>query len=266
MSRRFLLLVSLSSLITISQARESICDANRIVQAALQHIDSITDYRVQAHITFAGRQALSEIDGKPPRYLRIEMRLIKPASTVQWTHIYDGEFQWIENRGPGILEIMRIDLSKVTKPSRPFDTGYWLMGSGLLAGEDYPSTLRILLTIYSLTATCANQHLLLVGTVQMNKLRKYMVSRTHSLGGEANADKFAEQFPYIVIELRPDTYFIDSYRLGPTSSNQTFIVDFRELSINQGMKEELLTYRPEKYEQVIDITDDLLMLQMEGSE
>jgi hypothetical protein len=149
---------------------------------------------------------------------------------------------------------LKIALAGLTTAERPFDTSYYLMGTGLLNGEGFPETIADLLSIYDVTASCADDSVALSGPIDVQAFAEYAGKR-RSRGQQASIGRFVKEFGHLRIDLQPDSYVISGYAMGPSEGEPSFMVDFKEIRTNQGVAAEVFEYRPPAGVEPEDITE-----------
>lgn len=206
------------------------CDTNGIIQTMEKRLDKITDYRVTIKsVINTQKPSEMELASKRPNLLKATMQV---ADTDKLVIVYDKKNQWIEEGNM----VYKIDLSKSTKrtPERPFDTDYSLAG-GLLSGEDYVGTVKALLSIYDLKATCKANNIVLKGKIDIPKFTEYTKTRNIDIPIDDFIKAFANTLTTATIVVDKKSYLISGYILeGTDRFKATFSnYDFSPLTNDQ---------------------------------
>ena len=96
------------------------------------------------------------IRGETGRRLRIDMKLSPPpdvpAPTTHFVVVFDGTWQWVQTTREEATSVLKVRIREVSPdPStQPFNTGFFVTGSGLVAGEDLPGTVVSLVKMYDM--------------------------------------------------------------------------------------------------------------------
>ena len=145
-------------------------------------------------------KARSTVYGKSPDKLRIDYVVSQGGQKMTQKVVFDGEYQWIESSGPGYLEVQRLSLSKLTEPGRPFDT---FNGTGLLSAEDYPGTVRTLISVYDVEMSCLDeQRAVATGYINRKKFRAYLKESRYYRQRQSAIDRFVKSYAHIQRYLR----------------------------------------------------------------
>jgi len=230
------------------------CETAKVHDEVRRWLTQIRDYEVRARISLEGQDVGSRITGKLPDRLRMRLEMVLPAGRLIQTVVFDGEYQWVESKHPSSTQVFKIALAGLTTPERPFDTAYYLMGTGLLNGEGFPETIADLLSVYDLKASCVDDFVALSGPIDVHAFAEYAIKR-RSGGQKASVERFAKEFGHLRIELEPDGYVVSRYAMGPSEGELLFTVDFQEIRTNQGVAAEAFEYRPPAGVEPEDITE-----------
>lgn len=255
-SGRLIVALFLCHVAVATEVWGGVCDAASLEASIRKQLDDIRSYKLVAQISANKFKAVSDIQGRLPSRLRIEMKMTEPAGRDRWIHIYDGKHQWAEHHTEGGLMVYRIRLKLVASPERPFDSGYFLMGSGLLTGEDYPSTLRTLLTIYQMTGQCTPTGAMLHGVLDHEKLHHYINSKKHVQDPVRMAKRFAMEFPLATLRLKADPLIVKGYELG-SQDRTNLSVTFDKVLLNAVIPPSRFDYTERSEVEVMDITDQI---------
>ena len=153
------------------------CNSDKIIANLQNTVSNIKTYNVTIITQFKGIKSKSFVSGVTPNKLYLKQDLYTPQGNATTTSVFDGKYQWVDITTPKSRHIYKINLSKTTKPNRPFDTSYNIYGTGLLSGEDYPGTLKNLVNLYKLKAHCSKDTTLLSGHIDKDKFKAYASSR-----------------------------------------------------------------------------------------
>ena len=174
----FLLIVTASALKAEAAPPASACAGG--VQAALaERMQNIQTYSLKTEVNTPHGIATSYIEGRAPNLLKISMAEGTQPYTY-FTTVFDGNFQWLETRVEEEVSVLKVTLQEVTSKERPFDTSLALHGSGLLSGENFPSTITTLLTIYELEEKCIDSIISLSGRIRTDRFLNILL-RTYSI-------------------------------------------------------------------------------------
>ncbi|MCF6255920.1 MAG: hypothetical protein L3K25_06410 [Gammaproteobacteria bacterium] len=235
------------------------CNVEKIKSNILSHLESIRDYQFVTEVLFDGTFANSQVKGKRPNQLYIQLSIQPPSKPLIITTIYDGVYQWVESKSSSMTHVMKIQLAKLTSPQRPFDSSYNVMGTGLLNGEGYPDTISVLLTTYNLQAQCANETISLSGHINIDAFKKYAKTVKFLTSKPGSVERFARLFGFITLNFDSNDYTVRDYSFGADSNTVKFHVKFSSFQINQGLDDTVFRYSPPSGVVVTDITNDLLM-------
>ncbi|MCP4114003.1 MAG: hypothetical protein GY737_01120 [Desulfobacteraceae bacterium] len=235
------------------------CDKAMVMAGIENWINNIKDYRVEALVTLDQQRMHSTITGKVPDRLRI--RLVPGfQKEVEWMTIFDGKHQWVEVKAARNIEVFKVKLPGLVDKQRPFDTTFYMMGSGLMNGEGFPETIRSFIRTYDLSVTCLKDRTLLTGTINANKFKEYASKRKTRLD-ETVVNRFMKQFRFITIEFDPVDFHVTMYQLGsdnkdPQKQNM-YKVKINNLIVNQGLPKTTFKYLVPKDVEPLDITEDI---------
>jgi hypothetical protein len=108
----------------------------------IQKLSEIQDYGLATTVKINDESVSSHIAGKQPNMTRIVQSIHYGSEQLITTVVFDGQYQWVESKISKKIQIIKIRLSEIVSPERPFDTGYYIMGTGKMNGDGYPSTVR----------------------------------------------------------------------------------------------------------------------------
>ena len=223
----------------------------------------IRDYRIKAIVEIEGQRLHSTIVGRVPD--RLSIRLVPESKEkLVWTTIFDGNYQWVELRSDSNVDVFKIQLKPLIDKQRPFDTSYYIMGSGLMNGEDFPTSIRSLLSTYDLSVSCSQSVITLAGPVNKEKFKSYAKSRRTPQSDKV-IERFFKQFGYLVLALDARSHQVTGYRLGVkegatneiSDKTSQFKVEFTEIRINQGGDPGKFEYVPPAGIVPTDITEQI---------
>lgn len=240
---RIFIILSLTTSFTYVNAQ--VCKTQDIINKIEQRLDNITDYQVTIKSIVNNQQpAEMTIASKRPDLLKAT---IKISDNDTLTIVYDKKYQWIEETNM----VYKVDLSKIKQrtPERPFNTDYSLAG-GLLSGEDYVGTIKTILSIYNLKASCKGREITLKGNIDIDKFTKYTQIRQLDIPQDDFVKQFANTLKTATITVNKDNYLVNSYSLTGTDQFKTFFshYDFTPLTAEQ------LSFKLPKGVTPIDIT------------
>ncbi len=223
-------------------------------------IDKINSYSIDAVVSINGKVVTSKIYGKKPNKLCIIQKIPKGADELVNKVVYDNRYQWVETKiSKKIVQISKIALSKIVDHERPFDTGYYIMGTGLFSGEDYPSTVKALLSIYDLTAKCSNNRIILSGYLNSDSFLKYIMNRKFAGMKKKHGyiERFKKSFKHARLVFEFPNNHLREYSLGSTDKRETIKIVFTKINLNPELLDDKIKYNPPRGMEVIDITESL---------
>lgn len=206
---RIFILLSLTSPFVYSNTQ--VCNTPDVINKIEQRLDKITDYQVTITSTVNNQKpAEMLIASKRPDLLKATIEL---SDNEKLIIVYDKKYQWIEQANT----VYKVDLSKIAQrtPERPFDTDYSLAG-GLLSGEDYVGTIKTILSIYDLKASCRGQEIILKGALNKEKFSQYAKTRKIAVPLEEFVNQFANALKNATVSVNKDSYLVDNYNLAGT--------------------------------------------------
>ncbi len=231
-----------------------------IKKTILIKLNDINDYKLDATVSIDNNVAHAQIIGRPPDRLRITQRLHKGAEELTNIVVFDGQNQWVESKFLNkVLEVSKIRLSEVVDAGRPFDTGYYIQGAGIFGGEDFPSTVKILLAIYDLSATCSSHKTILSGYLIDKKFEEYSRKRKFARFNKEQGfrDQYKKNFKYAYMVFHNTDCLLHEYTLGPSKNSKRIKVTFQHIKLNFGGLEDEFDYQVPKGFEPTDITDEL---------
>lgn len=238
------------------------CDTSKAIEAIHNSLIKINDYQMEALVSFGEKKITSSIQGKRPNLLKISMKIPEEQSSLSLLTIFDGSFQWIAQEFQKTTKVSRIKLDSIVSKDRPFDTSYYLMGSGLVNGEDYLGTINTLLQVYRLTAKCENGTIELAGPLKVSAFKEYMKSKKSSGSIESTVKQFSESFNYAKLIFDDRQLILSAYLLGNKNTKNDeiddFSVEFRKMRFNQELSSSLFVFKAPKDVSVVDITADII--------
>lgn len=234
------------------------CVTEKIVAKIHHAINNIRSYDVKIITKYKNVESTSFVTGVLPNKLYLKQLLNTPKGEVITTTVFDGKYQWVDIISPDSRQIYKINLNKVAKPSRPFDTSFNIYGTGLLSGEGYPGTVSNLLAFYNLKASCSKDGILLSGHINKENFSEYAKLRGNDNPEYIN--KFAKLFGFLIFSVDSDNNMIKNYSMGPMRSKQDFIATFYIKSINEKIDRTLFSFDVPKGLVAVDITNDLLSM------
>lgn len=233
------------------------CDTSAILGKIERYIESIEDYQVQSKIFLDGTHVRSDISGKVPNLMCIKMNIEQGSSSVNVTTIFDGTYQWIETKYPTAIEVLKIKLAGLVSRDRPFDTSYYLMGSGLLNGEDYPTTISTFLSVYDVKAICTQSEIKFAGLLNVDSFTKYALSQKTPGSAERRVEQYSELFKKLQMVFDAKTLELKEYHLGTEDKPKRFTSSFSNHLVNQKLTNENFIYVLREGANPIDITGDV---------
>ena len=234
------------------------CDKSLVLDKVHKYVNDINDYNISGQVSIQDESfvIISNFIGNTNKRLKISQTISQGNITQINTSVYDGRYQWVESHSSGVVNISKIDLAKVADKAKPFDSGYYIMGSGLMNGEDYPGTLKLILSIYDLTVDCVDNNYHLQGVLKRQAYIDYIKTGRWSKNKLASIDKFADQFQFIKILVNSDGEIL-SYNFQ-NGEKSTFSYTIIKSKINGGLLEDAFKISVPENTKVEDITNIVL--------
>lgn len=220
------------------------CNTDDVIQQINKKLSSITDYQVTIKSVVNNQQPAEMIlASKLPDLLKATMEI---SDTDKLTIVYDKNHQWIQEGNT----VYQVTLSKTKRTTEhPFDTDYSLAG-GLLSGEDYVGTIKTLLRIYDLKASCQSNTITLTGNIDIPNFTEYTKGRRISAPIDEFVQQFAKTLTKATITVDKNTSLVTQYSLTGTDK---FKVTFSNYNFAPLTTEQLSFKLPEGIKP-IDIT------------
>lgn len=253
-----LALAILSLSVKAEQEAASACNADAIIQDLHKTLSELTTYKLKTTVKLQGSSAKAEIVGRQPNRLKISMSIDSRSGPRRSKTIFDGEHQWVQQGENSDAQVLKIDLQKTTNAQRPFDTGYYMMGSGLLNGEGFPSTIQKLTSFYNLDAKCNDSEIQLEGPLIPEEFQRFAEKRNSPQSDTRYLERFKKQFSYLQISLNRSDYRVNRYSTGPSSEEDIINVNFPEVELNPTLKSNVFNYTAPEGTEPKDITDLVL--------
>ena len=250
--RGLLVLAAVLSLCSVPKRSEAACTAEAVVDQIRQWARSIETYRVKTRVEFNGKSLSGNIWGDTKQRMRLELTLLGEARPTRWVLVFDGRYQWLETQAGGMHEVARVDLSKVARPRRPFDTRLEVYGSGLVSGDDFPGTIRWLASVYDYRVECKAGVNVLRGAINKERLAEE-IRRREIRWTEDEAQLFPTMFGVTTVDASPSGAVM-GYSSGPPSGSPTISVKFVDLVINQRLESAVFKFNPPPHIRVTDVT------------
>jgi len=254
-----LVVVLLILCITVSYSKKNFadaCETKKIITEIRHSLLAVENFKIVTISSIEDMVVETQLIGKIPDQLRIQLEIPYPTGLTTVLAIFDGTNQWVETKNSSITQVIKINLAELTTPERPFDTSYYIMGTGLLNGESYPETITTLLSVYDLKADCLGTVVVLSGPINIKKFKEYVAKR-RSVGSQHNIEKFVKVFGYLNLEFDLHNLIIQKYSLGSAQGKASFIVQFKDVQTNQGVEDNDFTYSLPSGVVPVDITEDL---------
>ena len=232
-------------------------DLSILKKNILEKIIEIESYQLDTKVEIDGNVVSAKILGQIPNWLRVEQKLQYGSEQLLTKVVFDGKSQWVESKTSNQVQVLKINLPDLVTEERPFDTGYYSMGTGLIHGEDFPSTIKILLSLYDFSADCQPAKIVLEGYLNLKKFEEYVLKRKFQKSNVQFKEKFKKDFDFAKITFGYPNYLIQSYSLGESSANETITVTFTNIRINLINIENEFEYKVPKGIDPVDITDDI---------
>jgi len=256
--KAYVFLVLISPLCSLAQAKSlNDCNALLIKESIINKLAGISHYKIDIAVKFDDLNVESNIVGKTSEKMKIQQTIKAPQYTLNYSTVFDGEFQWVESSRESYVQVVKLEVLSLTEKDRPFDTGYYLMGTGLLNGEDYVSTLANLLSVYDLEAVCASGVITLMGEINREKFTHYALNVKTKKSSAEFINKYINEFGYASIEIDKEKLTVNSYKLGPGSNQLLFEALFSNTDINADVDDGMFLYTPPSGIKVLDITNDV---------
>lgn len=228
------------------------CHADLIVEQLRNSVDGLENYSLRTHSWTEEFSANSEISGD--RYRRLSVKSDFSSGALQWSvqTVFDGRKQWLEERHGDSFQVLMVRLEEVVNERRPFDTGLYVWGTGLLSGEDYPGTVAALLSIYEYSAACDDNVATLSGNVDEDGLAAYASARNVSL---SSYQGFIDNFPHARLTVDVAKSTVIHYMLGKTDAPDSFEVEFYDIEFDAIFDQNTFRYVRPPYIETVDVTD-----------
>ena len=223
----------------------------------LDKVAEIKSYQLLAKVKIGGNEVISNISGTIPNRLKVVQEIQYGSEQLSTTVIFDGKFQWVESTTSNQLQVLKIRSSELATEDRPFDTGYYIMGTGLINGEDFLSTIKLLLSQYDLKADCQPGKVIMTGYLNSKEFDKYILERKFQKANAHFKEKFKRNFGFAKITFSYPNYIIQSYSLGTSNAEETIATTFTDLKINPLNIDDEFEYKVPEGTQPIDITDEI---------
>lgn len=234
------------------------CNADAVIQDIRQKLSEIKSYKLKTQVSVNNKSVKAEITGKQPDRLKITMQGNGRSGTQISKAVFDGSHQWVQNGEKAQAQVLKINLQETTTAERPFDTGYYMMGTGLLNGEDFPSTIDHLISLYQLDAECSNSGVQLTGSLKPERFQSYTKKRNSPQSRTKNVERFKKQFGYLTLSVSSEGHMVHGYSLGPSSTDQLLKVDFHDIAVNPELESGTFDYTPPAGAEAADITTSVL--------
>jgi len=233
------------------------CNINLIKNNLTRKFNNITDYKTDIRVKFEGLTVMSNVIGLKPDKMKIQQVIVTPEYSISYLEVFDGKYQYVESRRDKLIQVVKLHVSKLSKRTRPFDTGYYLMGTGLLNGEDYIGTFVKLLNLYNLESTCNKNTLILSGKINVVKFRNYALNIKTKRSSIEYINKYTNKFGYFSIEVNKVNMDVYNYKLGSSDKNIIFEASFSNANFNQNIDSDVFLYTPPSGVTVADITSEV---------
>jgi outer membrane lipoprotein-sorting protein len=257
----FVIIISLYGELCHAKTDSGNCrDISAAKKTITSRIDEINSYSIDAVVSINGKVVTSKIYGKRPNKLCIIQKIPKGDDELVNKVVYDNRYQWVETKiSKKIVQVSKIELSKIVDHERPFDTGYYIMGTGLFSGEDFPSTVKALLSIYDLTAKCSNNRIILSGYLNSDSFLKYIMNRKFAGMKKKHGyiERFKKSFKHARLVFEFPNNHLREYSLGSTDKTETIKIVFKKICLNPELLDDKINYKPPGGMEVIDITEPL---------
>ena len=258
----FMLLASMLAT-PVFVAADSKTDCKDVNKAdVMKWVDQIKEYELTAKMKMEGAliEFESRIYGRTPDRLRVDLDMGDDKNSINQKTIFDGKYQWSAASSKLGSQITKLQLDKAATKNKPFDTFMYIMGSGLINGEDLPMTIKTLFEVYKVSPKCDKKNKLVFfsGQLDTNKYRKYISESKYAKQRKLGVDKYAENFGHVQISVDPKSHAVKSYAMGKSADNPTYIVEFENIKINSKLFADTFTYKVPAGVEAIDITDDLI--------
>lgn len=203
----------------------------------------------------SGPSIITDIRGRTPDRLAMDMRMEMPDNiTVQFKMVFDGNYQWVESistQGDKIIQprtAFKINLKETTTPEKPFDTFYYLWGSGLVMGYDLPGSIKTMLRLYDFKKSSLGEIDgvdcdVLEGEINMELFKKefyYTYSKDSSLPPE----KLNNDIRYARIYFAKADHFAKKYEMGPEIDKPAISVVLNQVKLNPELPADAFVYKP----------------------
>lgn len=232
-------------------------DLSGLKKNILEKIAEIKSYQLNTKVKIGGDIVSAKIFGQIPNRLKVVQKVQHGSEQLSTTVVFDGKLQWVESKTSSQAQVLKIRSPELAAKDRPFDTGYYIMGTGLINGEDFPSTIKILLSLYDFSADCQPEKVVLAGYLNLKEFDKYVLKRKFQKTNAQFKEKFKRDFGFVKIMFGYPNYLIQSYSLGASSANETITITFTNIRINLLSVDDEFEYIVPEGIHPIDITDEI---------
>jgi len=209
----------------------------------------------------------TSVVGETGKRMRVDMIPAIPmgGGDVGLRIIFDGVWQWIESRSPMGTTVVRLRIDKVSPDAahQPFNTFYFIKGSGLMRGEDFPRTVASLLKMYDpkqLPASDARARpgqIVLVGQLREDRFAEYLRRTRQVMAPDTQAVPMKNESAGLFRFSRESLRLLE-FQIGASQDNPSVLTQISYKSVNGDLPEDTFKYTPPAGAKVKDITDDVL--------
>lgn len=261
--KTFVLLVLLPTVISFAQATSlNNCNAKLVKEDMINKLEGVTHYKTDIIVKFDDFNVKSNVVGKKyadskSAKMKIKQKIKTTEYALNYLTVFDGEFQWVESRRDDFMQVVKLKISSLTQHDRPFDTGYYLMGTGLLNGEDYVGTFINLLNFYDLDAVCTSRTIILSGVINKEKFSHYALNTKTKKSNNEYISKYIKEFGHLSLEIDKKNLTVNSYKIGHSSKGAIFEALFSDTDLKADIDDKVFLYTPPSGVKVLDITAEV---------
>lgn len=236
------------------------CDSQTELSKFRAWVDGIKDYEVSLDIKrdVTRGAKYSKLTGISGERMRVDVTSNSGDYSEVKTAIFDGKRQWSVTKTSLGTEVLSLDVSKLAAEERPFDTSFYLIGVGLISGEDFPSSLRTVIDIYDFSDYCVVDDVIhLKGVINKDDYISYVKKSRFSEKKMHFVDKYVENLKLVDITLDKNTHQVISYGFGNKDAS---VVRYTVTSaeVNKDRKHDEFDYSLPEDLVAADITNVLL--------
>ena len=184
-----------------------------------------------------------------------------PAPTTHFVVVFDGTWQWVQTTREEATSVLKVRIREVSPdPStQPFNTGFFVTGSGLVAGEDLPGTVVSLVKMYDMRQLPADDErvekdqFVFVGKLRNSEFERYL-ERTQQTIPPGAEGVGMEMRSWGIFRFSKKNLRLLSFQLGESAERITCITRIRYRKVNHELPKDAFEYAPPDGVEVQDVT------------